>query len=246
MWPLAARRAGARGLGGGGLAGGARLRALSPPAYMKSLRAVLSRLLRVEPRRSLSARLASREIQERFPGARISSRSTLPRRGVEVGRGTYGAPEILTFGPEDRVTIGKFCSIGPQVLIVAGGEHRLGLATTYPLRTKLSPGGGDQDAVSKGGVHIGNDVWIGARATILSGVTIGNGAVIAAGAVVVKDIPGYTVAGGNPARVIKDRFSEETKAALNEIAWWEWTDEEIRTSLDTLYLPAEEFVAARG
>ena len=81
---------------------------------------------------------------------------------------------------------------------------------------------------------MGNDVWIGRNALILSGVTIGNGAVIAAGAVVTKDVAPYEVVGGVPARHIKLRFGVETVIALNRIAWWDWPMEKIQESLPLL------------
>ncbi|ELB2930005.1 CatB-related O-acetyltransferase, partial [Vibrio alginolyticus] len=74
---------------------------------------------------------------------------------------------------------------------------------------------------SKGEVEIGNDVWIGANSTILSGIKIGNGAVVAAGSVVTKNVPPYAVVGGNPAEVIKYRLNETQISQLNDLKWWE-------------------------
>ena len=87
---------------------------------------------------------------------------------------------------------------------------------------------------TKGDVVIGNDVWIGYRAIILSGVTIGDGAVIAAGAVVTKDVPAYGIVGGNPAKLIKKRFDDETIPRLLKIAWWNWDDAKIEKFLPLL------------
>lgn len=202
---------------------------------------LIRRLVRFEPRRSAEMRIRAADHQKRFPGARIAAGSKIPPRGVTIGRGTYGRPEILTFSDTDTVEIGNFCSIGPHVLIVAGGEHRLGLATTYPIKTYLARDTVDRDAVAKGGVVVGHDVWLGARTTILSGVTIGNGAVVGAGSLVTKDVPAYAVAVGNPARVLRYRFDEPTRQALDRIQWWTWSDDEIRARLEELYLPAEEF-----
>ena len=87
---------------------------------------------------------------------------------------------------------------------------------------------------TKGNVIIKNDVWIGMNSIILSGVTIGNGAVIAAGSVVTKDIPDYAVAAGNPARVIKYRFTQETIDLLLNTKWWEQNPSWIINNIDIL------------
>ena len=88
--------------------------------------------------------------------------------------------------------------------------------------------------VSKGDVVIGNDVWIGRGVVILSGVRVGNGAVIGAGAVVTKDVPPYAIVAGNPARIIRYRFSPEQIEELEQIAWWSWPDKEIERAIPLL------------
>lgn len=119
------------------------------------------------------------------------------------------------------------------------------MPSTYPLRTLLlHPEKGDQDAISKGGVVIGHDVWIGARAMIMSGITIGNGAVIGAGAVVAKDVAPYTVVVGNPAKAIKQRFSDDQIKDLQDIAWWDWPDEKIRKFEAQFYGNIDAFIMA--
>ena len=124
-----------------------------------------------------------------------------------------------------NASIGKFCSIGPEVRIGLG-IHPTHLKSTYPgfytnsnyyRVEKLYDFEGDEYKK----VEIGNDVWIGTRATILDGVRVGDGAIIAAGAVVTKDVPPYAIVGGVPAKVIKYRFTDEKiKELLNE-RWWE-------------------------
>ncbi|WP_308462078.1 CatB-related O-acetyltransferase [Mesorhizobium sp. INR15] len=101
---------------------------------------------------------------------------------------------------------------------------------------------GGSDLSSKGPIRIGNDVWIGRRAIILSGVTIGDGAVIGAGAVVSKDVPPYAVVVGNPAALVRYRFNSGQIASLLEIRWWDWEDDLIKTD-PSFFLPIDEFIA---
>lgn len=149
---------------------------------------------------------------------------------ISVGRYTYGTPQFKVWSEGDRIEIGAFCSIADDVLIFGGGEHRLDWVTTYPLRIALnSPGAGrDGHPHTKGPTVIGNDVWIGHGAMVVSGVTIGDGACIGAGAVVTRDVPPYAVVAGNPARVVRQRFDEHAIARLQEIRWWQWPIEKIR------------------
>ncbi|KXU99901.1 acetyltransferase [Gluconobacter potus] len=146
--------------------------------------------------------------------------------GWQIGPHTYGAPVILEAG-EAGLTIGDYCSIGPGVTIILG-NHRADLVSTYPFKTLSHfwppADEGEDDHSSKGDVIIGNDVWIGAHATIMSGVTIGDGAVIAAQALVTKSVPPYAIVGGNPAKVIRYRFSETVIARLLALAWWKWPE----------------------
>ena len=80
---------------------------------------------------------------------------------------------------------------------------------------------------TKGDIIIGNDVWIGYRAAIMPGVTIGDGAIIGACSVVTRDVPPYSIVGGNPARIIRKRFDEQTIAQLQQLAWWDWPVDKI-------------------
>lgn len=179
-----------------------------------------------------------------FSGKR--SRDILPDY-VVIGRGSYGVDRrtIQGLSPDAPVTIGNFCSFGPETLIFSKTDHPIDLPSTYPLRTRiLHPRQGNRDAVTKGGVRIGHDVWVGARAMILSGVTIGNGAVIGAGSIVAKDVPPYAVVVGNPGRLIKYRFSEERIDALQRIAWWDWPEAKIREFEPYFYGDIDGFIAA--
>lgn len=162
----------------------------------------------------------------------------------EIGEYSYGNPIIKSWDNKTHLKIGRFCSIASNVQILLGGEHRTDWISTYPFNTLFSecsdvPG----HPSSKGDITIGNDVWIGQNVIILSGVTIGNGAVIGAGSVVTKDVPAYAIVCGNPARVIRKRFSEERILAMEKIAWWDWPIEEILSSATVLMSnDIEEFI----
>ena len=133
----------------------------------------------------------------------------------------------------DKLIIGKFCSIacGAKFLFTSA-NHTLSSLSTYPFPIFFKEWNLDVKDITaawdnKGDIVIGNDVWIGYEAVILSGVTIGDGAVIGARAVVTKDVPPYTVVGGVPARPIKKRCPQDTIDALLAIKWWDWTEERI-------------------
>ena len=139
----------------------------------------------------------------------------------------------------DRLIIGKFCAIATHVkFIMNGANHKLDGISTFPFPIF---GHGWENAMdnllnlpSKGDTIIGNDVWIGYDSLIMPGVKIGDGAVIAARSVVVKDIPPYTIAGGNPAIPIKQRFSDGEIAKLLSISWWDWEIEKITRNIDVI------------
>ena len=152
-----------------------------------------------------------------------------------LGRGSSGKTKVRSWGEGATLQIGAFCSIADDVLILLGGEHRIDWVTTYPF-SYFWPAGKNIKGfpMSKGDVIIGNDVWIGTEAIILSGVNIGDGAVIGARAVVTKDVPPYAIVVGNPARVVQYRFDEATIQRLLEIKWWEWNDLRISKALHFL------------
>ncbi len=149
---------------------------------------------------------------------------------------------VLYHYPEcngDTLSIGKFCSIACGAkFIFNAANHALGSLSTYPFPIFFEEWGLPTDCASiaeawdnHGSITIGNDVWIGYEAVILSGVTIGDGAIIGARAVVTRDIPPYTIAAGVPAKPIRRRFDVETIARLEELRWWDWEEEKIRQNI---------------
>lgn len=138
---------------------------------------------------------------------------------------TYGKAHIVKFHPQSDVSIGKFCSIAKNVTILAGGEHDTTTITTYPFHILMNKEPIPDYRQTKGPVVIGNDVWIGYGATILSGVTIGDGAVIGAGSLISKDVEPYEIVAGNPQRHIRYRFNEEDRERLLRLQWWNSNDE---------------------
>ena len=137
----------------------------------------------------------------------------------------------------DKLIIGKFCSIACGAkFIFTSANHTLKSLSTYPFPIFFEEWKLDKKNVTsawdnKGDIVIGNDVWIGYEAVVLSGVHIGDGAIIGTRAVVTKDIPPYTIVGGTPAKEIKKRFDHETINKLQQIQWWNWPFEKIQQFL---------------
>jgi virginiamycin A acetyltransferase len=138
---------------------------------------------------------------------------------------------------KDILIIGRFCSIACGAKFVfTSANHTLKSLSTYPFPIFFEEWELDKTNVAsawdnKGNIVIGNDVWVGFDAVILSGVHIGDGAIIGARAVVTKDVPPYTIVGGIPAKEIKKRFDEKTIQKLQQIEWWNWPFEKIRQNL---------------
>lgn len=149
---------------------------------------------------------------------------------MNVGRHSYGLKHAtIVFKDAATLNVGNFCSFAPMVRIFLGGNHIVDWVSTFPFghRDPFHEGGKGHPA-TKGDINIGNDVWVGAYATIMSGVTIGDGAVIAANAHVVKDVEPYEIVGGNPAKHIRYRFEPEVIRVLQKLKWWDLPDDEIR------------------
>lgn len=138
----------------------------------------------------------------------------------------------------DQLVIGKFCMIASDVTFIMNGANHLSEAiSSYPFAVF---GKGWEHAMegksypSKGDTLVGNDVWIGYKATIMPGVKIGNGAIIASNATVTKDVPPYTIVGGNPAKLIRQRFPDATIERLQELSWWDWPIDQITRNVQHL------------
>jgi len=144
-----------------------------------------------------------------------------------------------------NASIGKFCSIGPDVL-VGPGRHPTNFVSTCPIfysnKGQLPVSFLQQSFYQEHiPIRIGNDVWIGARAIIMDGVDVGDGAVIAGGSVVTQNVAAYEIVGGIPAKHIKYRFDEAVIVSLQAIKWWEKDIDEIQTNLD-FFRDVEAFV----
>ena len=186
------------------------------------------------------------------------TRAEIPRvwsyglRTVSLGAKSYCGAQIEWGyrGGVQEVRIGNYTSFGPHVILEVGlnNQHDYRRVTTY------DPGCMDFETADwcaklgykdsgNGGMHIGSDVWIGRGSRLKaagdSGIlTIGDGAVVAADSVVVRDVPPYAIVGGNPARLIKYRFSPEVIAGLLQLRWWDWPIEKLHEHLDVLNDPA--------
>jgi virginiamycin A acetyltransferase len=138
----------------------------------------------------------------------------------------------------DKLIIGKFCMIASDVkFIMNGANHLTDSMSSYPFAIF---GNGWENAMEgksypqKGNIDIGNDVWIGYNATIMAGVNIGDGAIIAANSTITRDVEPYTIVGGNPAKKIRKRFSEDVIIKLLALKWWNWNIYKITKNIKNL------------
>lgn len=165
--------------------------------------------------------------------------------GLRVGRYSYGISvrNLFECSAKAPLTVGSFCSIAEDVMFMCRANHPLDRTSTFPLevavtRTKPSR----SDLVSSGPIVLGNDVWIGLRAVVMSGVNIGDGAVVAAGSIVTKDVPPYAIVGGSPAKILKYRFPPGVIEELLRVKWWDWPDEKIRAETSLIAGPIDVFL----
>jgi acetyltransferase-like isoleucine patch superfamily enzyme len=147
---------------------------------------------------------------------------------------TYAPMRVYYATGDPPVRIGRYCSINETVTLMPGSEHPLDAVTSFFFYWGMGEGEPEQ-TLTRGPITIGNDVWIGRDALIMSGVTVGHGAAIAARAVVTKDVAPYEIVGGVPARHIGWRFDEQEREELLKIAWWEWPVEKVLAHRAQLY-----------
>ena len=190
-----------------------------------------------------------------FPNPNIPSlcyiKNVIKNPNILVGDYTYyddpdGADRFEEHVPHhydfigDKLIIGKFCAIARGVeFVMNGANHRMDAVTTYPFYIM---GGGWGSAIApvkdelplKGDTVVGNDVWIGQNVTVMPGVHIGHGAIIGTNSVVASDIPPYSIAVGNPCRVVRKRFDDEFIAYLLQLRWWDWEIDKIDRNMKAL------------
>lgn len=152
---------------------------------------------------------------------------------ISVGKYTYGYLNVHDFATGDSLKIGNFCSIADDVHFYLGGDHNFHTLSTYPFKKNILFN--VPESISKGNIIIKDDVWIGSRTIVMSGVTIGQGSIIAAGSVVTKDVPPYTIVGGVPAKEIKTRFNMDTIKTLLQIDLAKLDKDKITINQELLY-----------
>jgi acetyltransferase-like isoleucine patch superfamily enzyme len=159
-------------------------------------------------------------------------------RCINIGDFTdMSRAEVYKGGHDTKLTVGKYCSVSWDVSFLLGAEHVTEFNTTYRFSKFLAADKYVKTERTKGDIVIGNDVWIASGVKILSGVNIGDGAVIGANSLVTKDVPKYAVYGGNPAKLIRMRFSEDIIKIFEEIKWWDWPLEDIDKAAAVLQSP---------
>ncbi|MGH3426277.1 MAG: CatB-related O-acetyltransferase [Mycobacteriales bacterium] len=193
---------------------------------MKRIVRVVRRLADDALQRLFQARLRRQGV-EIEPACRIA-------RGSQVSPSTSFGFGTVIYGPgifkgSANIGMGRYCAVGDGVRMISS-NHATDRANLQ-IRLQKRLGFGDLDT-ARGPIEVGNNVWIGDAAILLSGVTVGDGAVIAAGAVVTRDVPAFAVVAGSPARVTRMRFGDEEIARLSDLAWWNWSEEEMRENRD--------------
>jgi len=158
------------------------------------------------------------------------------------GRHSYGDVRVVGKG---QVTIGNYCSLAAGVQAIILDDHHVDWISTFPFLERLRILGAPISSLHQDStIVIENDVWVGTNAILLEGSHICNGAVVGSFSVVHGEIPSYSVAVGNPARVVKYRFTESQIKALLEIKWWDWPDDKVKKYAPLLCSPSvDEFIA---
>tara|TARA_B110000090_G_scaffold209932_1_gene268815 strand:+ start:1749 stop:2384 length:636 start_codon:yes stop_codon:yes gene_type:complete len=174
-------------------------------------------------------------------------------KNTRKGTRTYDNGAKVWRWTDAPLKIGKYCSIANNVnFIVDEGFHSMSTITNYPLAINLFKNDKTHKNASKDGLYngkqqkegitIGNDVWIGMGAYIMSGITIGNGVTIAANTVVTRDVPSYVVVAGVPGKIIRKKYSDEISGKMNKIAWWNWNEKDVKKNINFFHGSVEEFV----
>lgn len=160
---------------------------------------------------------------------------------LSVGPYSYGSINISTSSADPILEIGAFCSIADDVIFITENGHNLNTFSSFPFKVKVIKTC-KREAVTKGGIILGDDVWIGYGAIVLDGVKIGRGGVVAAGAVVANDVEPYTIVGGVPAKPIKKRFGQKVIDRLLEVDYTNVDKSFVESHLEQLYRPLDENV----
>lgn len=177
-----------------------------------------------------------------------SKKIVLPRwySRLDLDTNSYAsdAIDIKCFRQPVTIKVGKYTSLGSCTFVV-DGDHAVHYASTYPFKEfGLSKTAPDNKGPEKAPPAVGNDVWIGDDAYIYAGVVVNDGAVVAGNSVVTKSVPPYAVVAGNPARIVKYRFSEEMIQRFLDVQWWHFPDEFVHGTLGPLIADPEEFLKA--
>lgn len=146
------------------------------------------------------------------------------------------APYLFQGSPE-KLKIGRFCQIAKGVqFVTASANHPMTGISTYPFAVFDPPRFGKYLTELPRGADtvIGNDCWIGCEAMLMPGATLGNGVIVGARAVVVGHVPDYAIVAGNPAKVIRKRFSDDEIATLLDLAWWDWEPDHIERAMPAI------------
>lgn len=164
---------------------------------------------------------------------------------IMVGPHTYTGPGTLlrVFLKHQSIVVGNYCSIADECRILETRRtgHDMQFATMFP-REFIDPTAPDGHVSSSAPLVIGNDVWMGYRSLVAGPSRIGHGAVTMSGSVVIQNVPDYAVVGGNPAKVLKMRFSQPIIEGLLRIRWWDWPSATVQDRVDWFDKPIQEFV----
>ena len=151
---------------------------------------------------------------------------------IQINRYTsINGPGTRISSKINPIKVGSFCSIASNV-IIQEYYHRYDRMTSYFINQNIFNLDMKEDIYSKGSIVIEDDVWIGSNSVILSGVKIGRGSIVGAGSVVTKDVVKYSIVAGNPAKLIKMRFGNNTISYLEKLKWWTWRLDKIKKSKD--------------